>query len=132
LLTLTKVNLPWISGKNLYCNILKIQPNGSKIFFPFRSTLRKLGNLVVNWAIERWKQNLSFPWLSHSRSVEEKIPNVLGLENASFFSSSDFLSPLTHTKMLCLFVWRHALGALSESERDELYLFLSLDGSTRC
>jgi len=53
---------------------------------------------------------------------------------------SDFPPPFTHTNTLCLFVWRHALGALSESERiksekDELYLFLtlllSLDGSTR-
>jgi len=53
---------------------------------------------------------------------------------------SDFPPPFTYTKTLCLFVWRDALGALSESERiksekDELYLFLtlllSLDGSTR-
>jgi len=53
---------------------------------------------------------------------------------------NDFPTPFTHTKTLCLFVWRHALGALSESERvksekDELYLFLilflSLDSSIR-
>jgi len=29
--------------------------------------------------------------------------------NDVFFSRSDFLSPLTHTEMLCLFIWQYAL-----------------------
>jgi len=130
LLTLTKVNLPWINGKNLYCNILKIQPNGSKVFFPFRSTLRKLGNLEVNRTNRAMKTKfIDFSWLSHSCLVHG-VRAVTRIKRTSLCAWVEKENRCSKT----------TLGALSKSERvkskkDELYLFLtlflSLDDSTR-
>jgi len=92
-------------------------------------------------AVESTKQR-SLPSSSFSSCLSLSLAVLFYLELSPFLSSTTAISPsiYAHANMLSLFVWRHALGALSESERikrekDNLYLFLtlllSLDGSTR-
>jgi len=90
-------------------------------------------------AVESMKQR-SLPSPSLSSCLSLSLAILFCLELSPFLSGATAFFPLhSRTQRRCLFVWRHALGALSESERvksekDELYLFLtlflSLDGST--